>query len=242
MVSSQIRSESVRPQELCAVRRISAAGLVIYVFSLTFASVDWAESLQPHWYSSMWGFLFVAQQGLTAIPFVITAGTLLSRDQGYSRIFNADRLHDLGKLLLMFVMLWAWFAFSQFLIIWSGNLSEEVPWYLERMATSWGWIGVLLIVAQFIIPFVMLLSRPLKRTAGTMLALSAFVLLLRQIDLFWIVTPDRYRNGFHLHWLDIVTPIAVLAIWHTAFLWQLRRRSLLPEGDPRLEGVLQSAG
>jgi len=225
-----------------AVRRISAVGLVVYVFTLTFAAIDWAQSLQPHWYSTMWGFLFVAQQGLTAIPFAITAGVLLSRDESYSRLFTHERLHDLGKLFLMFVMLWAYFSFAQFLIIWEGNLKEEIPWYFERMATSWGWIGVLLIVVQFAVPFVILLSRPAKRNGLMMLGLSGLVLFMRQIDLFWIVMPEHYGAGFQVHWLDFVTPVAVLALWHAAFIWQLRRRDLLPEGDPRLEAILQHVG
>ena len=235
-------ADQYRRGNYVAVRRISAVGLVVYVFTLTFAAIDWAQSLQPHWYSTMWGFLFVAQQGLTAIPFVITAGVLLSRDESYSRLFTHERLHDLGKLFLMFVMLWAYFSFAQFLIIWEGNLKEEIPWYFERMATSWGWIGVILIVLQFAVPFVILLSRPAKKNGFIMLGLSGLVLLMRQIDLFWIVMPDQYRAGIQVHWLDIVTPIALLALWHAAFIREIRRRPLIPEGDPRLEAMLQHVG
>jgi hypothetical protein len=156
-------------------------------------------------------------------------------------LFDSDRLHDLGKLLLMFVMLWAYFAFSQFLIIWSGDLTEEIPWYLDRTATSWGWVGVLLIVLHFAVPFLILLSRPAKRTPRVMVAVALLLLLMREVDLLWIVAPDHFTAGFHLHWLDIAVPLALASIWLAAFLWQIRKRSLLPDTDPRLEGLLPHA-
>ncbi len=192
-----------------AVRTASAIGLILYVFSISWAAIDWAQSLQPHWYSTMWGWLFVAQQGLSAMAFVIGAAILLGRDRDFGAAFTADRLHELGKLLLMFVMLWAYFSFAQFLIIWAGNLSEEIPWYLERMATNWGWIGVLLILLQFCVPFLLLLSRPFKRSPRGMLPLVAFVLFMRLVDMYWIVMPDIYRTSFHVSWLDIAAPVAL---------------------------------
>lgn len=235
-------AEQRDPLHYRAVRRISAVGLILYVFTLTFAAIDWAQSLQPQWYSTMWGFLFVAQHGLSAIAFTTLAAVLLSRDAEYAALFTSDRLHELGKLLLMFVMLWAYFSFSQFLIIWAGDLPEEIPWYMERMATNWGWVAILLIVLQFCVPFLILLSRRAKRTARVMVAVSAGMLLMRQIDLFWIVAPDVFRTGFHLHWLDVVTPLAVSALWLGSFVWQIRKRSLLPDNDPRLEEFFAHAG
>ncbi len=114
----------------------------MYVFTVTFAAVDWAESLETDWYSTIWGFLFVANQGLSAFAFVIIAMALLSRREPLASTFKPAHLHDLGKLLLTFVMLWAYFAFSQLLIVWAGNLTDEIPWYLRRIGTSWGWLGV----------------------------------------------------------------------------------------------------
>jgi len=224
-----------------AVRSASAIGLILYVFSISWAAIDWAQSLQPHWYSTMWGWLFVAQQGLSAMAFIIGAGILLSGDSQFGAAFSQDRLHDLGKLLLMFVMLWAYFSFAQFLIIWSGNLTEEIPWYLERMATSWGWAGTVLIVFQFCVPFLLLLSRSLKRSPRWMLPLVVFVLLMRLVDLFWIVMPDVYPDAFRLSWLDLAAPIALGSLWLFAFSRGIRMRGLIPVGDPRIEEVLQHA-
>ncbi|MBV8833922.1 MAG: hypothetical protein JO108_32380, partial [Acidobacteriaceae bacterium] len=128
---------------------LSAPGLILYVFTVTFSAVDWAESLETDWYSTMWGFLFVARQGLSAFAFIIIVMALLSRREPLASRFKPSHLHDLGKLLLTFVMVWAYFAFSQLLIVWSGNLTDEIPWYLRRFATSWGWLGVALIVFEF---------------------------------------------------------------------------------------------
>jgi hypothetical protein len=217
---------------------ISAPGLILYVFTVTFAAIDWAESLETDWFSTMWGFLFVASQGLAAFSFVIIVLALLSRREPLSGALRESHFHDLGKLLLTFVMLWAYFAFSQLLIVWSGNLSDEIPWYLRRLATSWGWLGVMLILFQFIVPFLLLLSKPLKRNV---LLLSGVVLILlgaRIVDLMWIVMPGYYQHGFRLHWLNFSVPLAMGGLWIAFFLWQLQKRPLLPIRAPRLEEAL----
>jgi hypothetical protein len=224
-----------------AARRLSAGGLIVYVFSVTFASIDWAQSLQPQWYSTMWGFLFVAAQCLAAVAFTITAAVLLSRAEPFATAFTRDRLHELGKLLLTFVMLWAYFSFSQLLIVWSGNLAEEIPWYLGRLSTSWLGVGVLLLLLQFFVPFFLLLSRPFKRHMQSMLWLSCLLLLMLLINAFWIVMPDLVQFGFRLHWLDLAAPLAIGGIWVWSFLRQLEKRPLLPATDPRLPEVLPDA-
>jgi hypothetical protein len=221
-----------------SLARLSAPGLIVYVFSITFASVDWAESLQTEWYSTMWGFLFVAGEGLTALAFIIIAMALLSRREPMSRVLKPDHFQDLGKLLLMMVMIWAYFSFSQLLIVWSGNLTDEIPWYLPRFKTSWGWVGVALIVAQFLIPFLLLLNRPLKRHALLLSGVVAIILVMRYFDLVWIVLPGYYNHGFRIHWLDVVTPIGLGGIWLAAFLTQLPKRPLLPLNAPELEEAL----
>jgi hypothetical protein len=218
---------------------ISAPGLILYVFTVTFSAVDWAESLETDWYSTIWGFLFVADQGLTAFGFVIIAMALLARREPLASLFKPAHLHDLGKLLLTFVMLWAYFAFSQLVIVWSGNLTDEIPWYLRRLATSWGWLGVALIVFQFIVPFLLLLSRPLKRNAWALCCVVGILILMRFVDLMWIVMPSYYQRGFRLHWLNFSVPLAIGGLWIAMFIWQLRKRPLLPVQAPALERALQ---
>jgi hypothetical protein len=224
-----------------AARRLSAGGLIVYVFSVTFASIDWAQSLQSQWYSTMWGFLFVASQCLTGLAFTIAASVLLTRAEPFATVFTRERLHDLGKLLLTFVMLWAYFSFSQLLIVWAGNLSEEIPWYLERLSTSWLGVGVSLLLLQFLLPFLLLLSRPFKKQMRLMLWLACLMLFMGLINAFWVVMPGLLRSGFHLHWLDFAAPLAIGGVWMWNFLWELGKRPLLPVTDPRLPEVLPDA-
>ncbi len=218
---------------------ISAPGLILYVFTVTFSSVDWAESLETDWYSTMWGFLFVAMQVLTAFAFVIVAMALLSRREPMASAFKAKHLHDLGKLLLTAVMLWAYFSFSQLLVIWAGNLTDEIPWYLRRLATSWGWLGVMLIVLQFIVPFLLLLSRPLKRSVPALCAVVGLILFMRFVDLMWIVMPGYYQQGFRLSWLNFSVPLAIGGLWVAMFTRELQKRPLLPVRAPALESALK---
>jgi hypothetical protein len=217
---------------------LSAPGLILYVFTVTFSAIDWAESLETDWYSTIWGFLFVASQGLAAFAFIIIAMALLARREPLASCFKPSHLHDLGKLLLTFVMLWAYFAFSQLLIVWSGNLTDEIPWYLRRLATSWGWLGVALIVLQFIVPFLLLLSRPLKRNVVALSCVVGLIIVMRFVDLMWIVMPSYYQHGLRLHWLNFSVPLAIGGLWIATFVSQLKNRPLLPVQAPSLERAL----
>ena len=155
-------SPATRP----ACARSAAPGLLAYALTTTFASVDWIMSLDPHWYSTIFGLLFIVGQGLTAFAFVIAVLALLATTEPIASYLTSRHFHDLGKLLLAFVMLWAYSAFSQFLIIWGGNLPEEMPWYLERTTGSWGYVALVARVRAFRLPFTLLLSRDLKKQAA----------------------------------------------------------------------------
>lgn len=218
---------------------LSAPGLILYVFTVTFSAVDWAESLETDWYSTIWGFLFVASQGLSAFAFVIIAMALLSKREPLARILKPVYFHDLGKLLLTFVMLWAYFSFSQLLIVWSGNLTDEIPWYLRRLGTSWGWLGVMLIVLQFIVPFLLLLSKEIKRNVKLLCSVVGLIVFMRFVDLMWIVMPGYYGRGFRLSWLNFSVPLAIGGLWIAAFCQQLRTRPLLPLRTPSLERAIE---
>jgi hypothetical protein len=219
--------------------KLSAPGLLIYVFTITFATIDWAESLETNWFSTIWGFLFVAREGLASFAFVIIVMALLSRREPLASRFKPAHLHDLGKLLLVFVMLWAYFEFSQLVVVWSGNLTDEIPWYLHRFATSWGWLGVMLIVLEFIVPFLMLLSRPLKRNVIALCCVVGLIIFMRWVDLMWIVMPTYYKRGFRLTWMNFVVPASIGCLWIAVFVWQLKQRPLLPLQAPNLERALQ---
>lgn len=217
---------------------LSAPGLILYVFTLTFAAVDWAESINSEFFSTIWGFLFVAGQGITALGFGIIVLALLSRRRPLSETLKPAHFQDLGKLMLMFVMLWAYFGFSQLLIIWAGNLPAEIHYYVERFTTSWGWLGVALIALQFFIPFLLLLSRPLKRNAIALSVIVLVLLIMRFVDLFWIVMPKFYAHGVHIHWLNFAVPIGIGGVWLGVFLGELLKWPLIPPRAANLEAAL----
>lgn len=223
------------------MKMLSGPGLALFVLTTTFASIDWVMSLDPEWYSTMFGFLFVASWALSAMAFVIATMSLLANRDPMIEIVRASHFHDLGKLLLALVMLWAYFAFSQYLIIWSGNLPEETTWYLHRTRGGWGWIAIAVIVLHFALPFLLLLSRDLKRNARKLAMLAAFLLLMRLVDLFWLIEPEFNKHHFHLSWMDVVAPLGIGGVWLAAFSWQLQKRPLVPLNDPQLESVLEQA-
>jgi hypothetical protein len=223
------------------LRRLSGPGLVIYAVTITFAAYDWLMSLNPEWYSTIFGLLVIAGQALSAVAFVILVAALLSTRAPMARVIQPRHFHDLGKLLLAFVMVWAYLSFSQLLIVWSGNLPQEIPFYLPRMQSSWRWVGFLLIVLHFALPFALLLSRDLKRRAGLLAALAGLVIVMRVIDLFWLVAPEFRRQGLTVDWFDPVTVVGLGGVWLALFIRELKTRPMLPLRDPHLADAL-SAG
>jgi hypothetical protein len=217
---------------------MSAGGLVAYGLTITFASFDWLMSLEPHWFSTIYGVLIIGGQGLSAMAFLIVALVWLSRRPPLGDIVVPSHFHDLGNLMLAFVMLWAYFSFSQYLIIWSGNLPEEIAWYLHRLQTGWRFIGLTLIVLHFVAPFCLLLSRRVKREAELIAIVAAGILIARVVDLFWLVAPEFHRQGVSVSWLDILLLLSLSAVWLGCFIWQLRGRAILPVHDPQFEEAL----
>ena len=217
---------------------ISGPGLVLYGFTVTFASIDWIMSLEPQWFSTIFGVLVMGGQGLSAMAFIIAVVVVLSRYKPLSEVIKPSHLHDLGKLMLAFLMLWAYFGFSQFLIIWSGNLPEEIPWYVRRLQTSWKWVGLAIVLLQFALPFVLLLSRDLKRNSRTLVTVAVAVIVMRLVDLIWLTVPEFHEGAFRIHWMDLLMPIGVGGLWLAYFAYQLKQRPLLPMGDPYLEEAL----
>lgn len=217
---------------------LSSPGLVVYVFTVSFAAVDWAESLETDWHSTIWGFLFVAQHGISAFAFAIIVLAWLSRYEPFRDKLKPAHFHDLGSMLLCFVMLWGYFSYSQLNIVWAGNLTSEISYYLHRIRTSWGDVGIVLIVLQFLVPFTLLLFRPLKRNASLLCGVAVLLILMRFVDTWWIVLPSTFVEGFRLHWLNFSVPAAMGALWIAAFLWHISKRPLFPLA-PKLEEALQ---
>jgi hypothetical protein len=223
------------------LQKLSGPGLVLYGLTVTFSAIDWVMSLEPKWYSTIFGMIFMVSDGLAALAFVIVVSDLIKNEPLLARVISADRFHDLGNLLLALVMLWAYMHFSQFLLIWSENLTEEIPWYLHRFNGSWEWVALALVLFLFALPFVLLLSRTTKRSAVILARVATVILFMHWLSTLWMVAPSFYPGRFHIHWMDIVAPIGIGAVWLGAFLGYLRTRSLLPLRDPRFAELLEQA-
>jgi magnesium-transporting ATPase (P-type) len=213
-------------------QRLSGPGLVIYVFTMSLAGIDWVMSLEPHWFSTIFGLIIIGGQVLSAFAFVIIALAQLINHRLIEGHKLPDRTQDIGNLTLAFVMLWGYFAISQYLLIWSGNLPEEIPWYLHRGNSGWWWVTLLLMVCYFALPFLLLLSRARKRDINRLSIVAALIIILRLVDLFWFVAPELHPNGFYLHWLDLAAPIGVGGIWLAFFIRKLKSEPFLPLRDP----------
>ena len=231
---SQAQDESGDPAWGIKMRRLSAVGILLYVLTATFAGFDWMMSLEPEWFSSIYGLLFIAGQGIAAIALAIIGLNLLAGVNADDAEWVKPR-NDLGNLLLGFVMIWAYFSFSQFLIIWSANIPEEAVWYFHRTQGGWKEVTIVLIALHFVLPFLLLLARGLKRSARWLTALAIFIFLARLIDLFWQIMPAFYPDGLHMHWLDLALVCAIGGGWIWLFVWQWAGRPLVALHDPQLE-------
>jgi hypothetical protein len=218
---------------------LSGPGIVLYGLTVSFAAIDWIMSLEPEWYSTIYGFLVMAGQALSAMAVVIAVLAMLAKQEPLSSVVKPKHFQDLGKLMLTFVMLWAYMGFSQLLIIWSGDLPDEIPWYLRRFQGGWQKVGILLVIFQFALPFVLLLSRNLKRYSRTLVMVAALVFVMRFVDLFWMTAPSFSPEGAKtlvtVSWMNIVAPIAIGGLWLAFFFWQLKKRPILPLHEPYWE-------
>ncbi len=216
---------------------ISGLGFVVYALTLTLASVDWVMSLEPTWFSTMYGVLYMGGQAVAGLSFALFVGIGLRHFEPWSRIITPDRCHNLGNLLLAFVMFWAYVSFMQYLIIWSGNLPEENVWYLHRSQGGWQIVVVGLMALHFGVPFALLLSRQQKREATGLFRIAAILLVMRFVDLYWLVVPGFDRgetepSGLAFHLLDLAALVAIGGAWLAMFTWRLSLRAALPLFDP----------
>jgi hypothetical protein len=248
LVSSWSRRQDggADPARAARLRGLSAAGLVLLSLTTTFASIDWGMSLAPHWFSTIYGVLFIVGWTLSALAFTIVLLSRLRGEEPFARALQPVTVHDLGKLLLAFTMLWGYVNFSQFLIIWSGNISEETPFYLRRLHGGWQAVAILLLVFHFALPFALLLSRPLKRSARALAGVAALMLLMQLVDLYWLIGPDLLGHGhehvpLRVHWMDLAAALGLGGLWLSLFARQARTAPVLPEGEPEVRALLAAA-
>jgi hypothetical protein len=241
---SKLSAEQDRTGEPDIQRRlevISGPGLAVMGLTITFSSVDWVMSLDPHWFSTLFGFVFMVGNVLTALALIICVLAYLKDREPFARLLQPSHFHDLGNLMMAFVILWAYMALSQYLIIWSGNLPEEITWYIDRTATGWVVVALILVVFHFAVPFLVLLSRHTKRSVDNLVRVAGFLLVMRFVDLLWTVAPTLHHERFHVSWMDLAAPIGIGGVWLWGFIRLLKEQPLLPLKDPR-RAALEHAG
>ncbi len=223
---------------------ISGPGIVVYALTMTAAAIYWVMSLDVTWFSSIYGLLFLVGQGYAVLALSIIVAVSLSRGEPFATILRQTEQHDLGKLTFAFVMLNIYLAFGQFLIIWSGNLPEEINWYLDRIRGHWGIIITLDFIFHWVIPFSMLLSRDIKRNKKRLVRLCQWMIFARCFDMFWLIEPnfrDASRN-LHFSWGILeyaAVPVAMGSLWVAYFCMQLKSRPLVQVNDPHLAEILE---
>ncbi|RPI55402.1 MAG: hypothetical protein EHM55_07985 [Acidobacteria bacterium] len=219
---------------------LSAGGLLAYGLTITFAAFDWLMSLEPHWFSTIYGVLIMGGQALSAMAFSIVVLAWLVRRAPFDELITATHFHDLGNLMMGFTMLWAYFAFSQYLIIWAANIPEETEWYLHRTGHGWQYMAIMLLLFHFAVPFLVLLHRAIKRNPAMVSKVAAVIVVMRFVDLYWLSAPAFAHGGEpHFHWLDVALPISLALVWLGYFVYQLRGRALLPLYDPEFREALK---
>lgn len=221
------------PFVLERLRFFSGPGLLLYCLAITFAAVDWVMSLEPHYFSTTFGFRLITGHAVSAAAFAIAVAMLLSSIDPIAPLINRKRLRDLGNILLTLIMLWAYIAFTEYLIVWAGNIPEETSWFIRRFHAGWGAFAWFLIIFHFFVPFFFLLQRSVKHRPLMLAGVALWLLLMRWSELLWIVGPVHHQ-GFFVHWLDIVVPAGLAGIWLAVFLHQLTKRPLVPVYDPLL--------
>jgi hypothetical protein len=229
------------------LQAVSAAGFLLLALTGSFAAIDWLMSLDPHWQSSLYGLWFFAGLGLSGLTFAVVVANWLRQRAPMAGVLRPRHFHDYGKLFFAFTMLWAYLSFSQFLLIWAGNLPEEIPFYLRRMHGGWGIVSGLLVVAHFVLPFLILLSADVKRRSTTLVKVAAWMIAMRWLDYFWNVAPTlqalHHEGGHGVGvwaglWIDLAAAVGIGGVFTWFYLRQLASRPLLPVNDPRLAEVL----
>jgi hypothetical protein len=225
---------------------LSGPGILIYVILLTLGAIVWIKSLDVTWYSSIWGLQFLVGQGYAVLALGILSVILLSRYEPMKTLLRTTEQHDLGKFAFAFVMLNIYLTFAEFLIIWSGNVPDEIPWYLNRIHGGWWTICSLDFICHWLIPFCLLLSRDLKRNKQKMIWVTCWMIFARCLDMFWLIEPNFKDSAGNLHLANnygmlayITVPVTVIAVWAAYYITQLMARPLVNVNDPHLEELLE---
>ena len=215
------------------IKARSAPALLVFVLTTTYAFIDWIMSLEPDWYSTIYAWMFTVGQVLLTFSFLVAVLVLLSKREPFASFLTRQHYHDLGNLMLAFTMLWAYMSFAQFLIIWAENLPDEIPWYVRRFSGGWGYLAWTISIFMFFVPFFLLLLRFVKKNPTRLRTLAIWIIIMRALDVFWIVAPAWRQRGLEVYWTDLVALIGLGGIWLAYFIKNLKARPLLASNDPR---------
>ncbi len=215
-------------------RTVSAPGIILFAITITFAAFDWLMSLDPHWYSTIFGLYIFAGSFLSALAFITLVGLFLRRQNLLRDVITIEHYHDLAKLMFSFTIFWGYMAFSQYFLIWYANLPEETIFFRHRWEGSWKYISLLLVFGQFLIPFLGLMTRAAKRNLTFLTCISIWILVMHFFDLFWIVMPNFKVYEFYLSAIDLIIFLAVGGIFISVFLYIYFKKALVPLNDPKL--------
>ena len=224
--------------ETLRMERASPMAMLLFAVTVTFAAIDWLMSLSPDWYSTIFGVYFFAGIAAAGISILILACLCLQATGRLARVITAEHYHDLGKLLLTFVVFWGYIAFSQYLLIWYGNIPEETTWYLVRQSGGWKWIAIALLAGHCLIPFCGLLPRSAKRRKMLLGFWALWLLVMHWIDLYWIIMPNLGRNKLPFDIMDVCLLVGMLSIYIAGAVKVAGNNSLVPLADPRLKESL----
>ena len=216
---------------------LAAAYMPIFAVGLTIIAIDWAMSLEPHWYSTIYGVYYFAGTVLAGVS-TATYITVKLHEHGFFPRLRRDHFYSLGTLMFVFVNFWAYIAFSQFLLVWYANLPEETYWFIARWNNGWEYISVLLIIVHFAVPYFILLSQDSKMDLKRLKFISIWILFAHLLDLYWLVMPS-YSTSPALSWIEISFPFLIIGLVVVIFAWKMKRQNLIPIGDPKLERGLE---
>jgi hypothetical protein len=233
--TSLAQDSEFQPDQIKKMRKISAPGIVIFALTITFAAFDWLMSLDPHWYSTIFGLYIFAGSFLSVLACLVILATALRKKKVLSDIITIEHYHDLGKFLFGFTIFWGYMAFSQYFLIWYGNIPEETIWFRHRWEGTWKYITMVLVFGHFLIPFLMLMLRAVKRNLNLLRIISYWILFMHFLDLYWLVMPNLYEHGFHISWIDFATFLGLGGIFLWYFWSQYFSAALVPVNDPHLK-------
>jgi len=224
-----------KPEHLRSMRKISAIGMLLFAATITLSGWDWLMSLEPHWFSTVFGVYLFSGSFLSAVAVVTGTCLYLKRMDAFKNTFTLEHFHDLGKLMLAFTIFWSYIAFAQYFLIWYGNLPEETFWYTARWEGSWKVISLILLFGHFALPFTVLLFRSVKRNLSIMGFFVIWFLLMHWLDYYWLVYPTFTEQGATIGWLEIVAVLGLggIFLWH--FWYRIGSSPVVPAGDPELE-------